>query len=161
MPAQVALPPVPPPAQPPPPPPPPGGVGKPTDVGPTLAPPQDTAPKPPVVPPSEPVTSVTTSSESKGGGKGFILGFLIGLIVAVLAGAGAYLWQQDVGKKEVEAANARVAACNEEKDKSLSAATVWKDQFVKLSQAVNSSEWIAEHCAEAGLPETEATEISP
>lgn len=159
MPAQVAPPP-PPPAQPPPAPPPPGGTGKPTDVGPP-APAKETAPKPPVSTSPGLESNVTTPSESKGGG-GFVLGLFIGLVVAVLAGTGVYLWQQDVEKKEVEDANARVTACNEEIGKSLSAAVVWKDQFVKLSQSVNSSEWIAEHCAavESGA-ETEATETSP
>lgn len=96
------------------------------------------------------IETVGVSPASDGGksGKSFIIGLLIGMVIAILAGVGAYLWQQDVGKREVEAANARVSACNDEKDRSLSAAEVWKDQFVKLSQTVNSQDWIAEHCQE-------------
>lgn len=110
-------------------------------------------------PPSQPspTSSSLTSTQSAGGGaKNFILGLLFGLIVAVLAGVGVYFWQSDLNKAEIETANAKVTACEEEITKSLDAANVWKDQFVRLSQTVNSAEWIAEHCGE--VTEGEETE---
>lgn len=117
---------------------------------------------------SEPTASVSTTSPTPsapgGGAKNFVVGLFFGLIVAVLTGVGVYFWQSDLNKAEIDAANSKVTACEEEITKSLDAANVWKDQFVRLSQTVNTPSWIAEHCAELTLGEetetvTEETEL--